>query len=604
MKKLSLKNWNLSPETECLLFFAQRATEVLFDFTLDSYKYPALYSSSSVEEAIDILTKIEAKEISDKSLEPIIDELKWKLRHDLIVKKIVGDSLEDYLSLDLPNISDTKIKLELLYNKISPKKYIKTCFETVIETVIENKKKKQLNKIIPNLFASLIDIGYSQNYLHNQTIKFFFLRSDDDAKIEKADEIKKFFELFTLTFSEYSILFKGSGLFKEITTSGDKFKIEIKEVFTPITEIPLENYFVKSKRNNEVFLICKGIRALDPQSAKESAEIRINNLSKLFTYFHHKKQPTWSKQALVYNASIDSFLLKVSKETSPMQKCFDFYPIQAAEKLNQLLENFGFESDSFFKFDRAVELHGISLISQFSENQLLQNWIAFETLLVGYSKESKIDQVLFALVPALKLNYVGRIISTFLDDLLRWNKGITQQLLNEIQSGENMLQKTAALLSIKSNKPIRDKFYSNLSDFPLLKFRLSYLQELLSTTKNLYEYYSFHEQKLIWQIKRIYRTRNLIVHTGYVPDFTNVLIENSHTYLDIFLNQIIELVLSDGMISNISHGVKEIQIQQKRHEDYLKKMVESGLEIDDNNFVRILFGDSLFANKGSYAIQV
>jgi hypothetical protein len=41
-----------------------------------------------------------------------------------------------------------------------------------------------------------------------------------------------------------------------------------------------------------------------------------------------------------------------------------------------------------------------------------------------------------------------------------------------------------------------------------------------------------HEKKVEWQIRRIYRTRNLIVHSGRTIPYIDTLIENTHDYLD------------------------------------------------------------------------
>jgi hypothetical protein len=594
MKKLPLKYWDLNTEIDCLLFFAQRTAEILFDYTLDSFKFPALNSSSIVEEAIDIISKIENNEMPEKSIEPIIEELKWKVSKDKITKLLVPDCLDDYLSLDVTNLSDVKTRLELLYNKIKPHIYIEKCFEVLRELIIENKKKKEINKIIPNLITALIDFGYSQGFLHLQTFKFFFYREQNSPRISKAENIDDFFKIFTLEPAEFTVIFKGSELFSEVKDSSKSFNLEIIDKLSPKTKAKSEQFFISRKNEKEVFIKCKDIVALEPLGAMQYAERRINNLSKLFTYFHHKKQLTWFKSALVYDPKTDEYLGKVSNQTSAMHKCFDLYPRKAVEKLNLLISNFGLESKSFFRFDKAVELHSISLTSQYSENQLLQNWIAFETLLVGYSAESKINQVLVSLIPALKLNYLSRVIATLTDDLMRWDKLKTKEWLDKIEDCDSYLEKTAALISIESNKAIRELFYAALQDFPLLKFRIMDLKELFESPKKIFLYYSFHEQKLIWQLKRIYRTRNLIVHTGHVPDYTDVLIENSHNYLDLLLNQLIDLVIEGKAVSNIKHGIKEIQILQQKHEKYMKDEQENN--ISKSNYKRLIFGYSTFAN--------
>ena len=86
----------------------------------------------------------------------------------------------------------------------------------------------------------------------------------------------------------------------------------------------------------------------------------------------------------------------------------------------------------------------------------------------------------------------------------------------------------------------------------------------------------------------------MIVHTGHVPDYTDVLIENSHNYLDLLLNQLIDLVIDGKAVSNIKHGIKEIQILQQKHEKYMKD--EQDNNISSSNYKKLIFGYSTFAN--------
>lgn len=570
MNNCSLKNWKLSNEMESLLFFAQRMRECAFYYTYDSYKFPALYTSSICREAIGMLNRIEKGEFSEKSIIPIIDELKLRIHNDVIVNKIVGENLNEYLSFDTNNFKESKLRIKLLYNKIRPNVYVLKSQQVIKELIIENKKKEVLDKVIPNYIAALVDCGYSLVYINSSITTFFFKFDQVSPKIISTDSIDLFFNIFTLDPHVYTIIFKGSKLFNGIKESCIKFDIEILDKYDDIYNEEYKSFF-EEKEDKQLYVVCKRITSLDAQSAKESAEYRLKRLFSLFNCFHHKSLLNWSQEALIVledNEDKKEYQ-KISLSFRPMLNCKDMFPLRAAEKLNLFLANFGLsDRASFNRFSKLLDLHSLSSQNPNYENQLLQLWIAAETVLVGYENMSKIDQVLNSLIPSLMLSYLKSTISNLADDLKRWNANKTNLFLNEIDKDANNIERVAALVAIKDNENIRTKFYQELSEFPLLKFRIYTIQKIFSSPKLLSLYYDCHKKKIEWQIRRIYMTRNLIVHTGKVPDYTPMLIENMHKYLDTLTVQIINLVINN-QVTDISQALKEISILQKKHEKFI-----------------------------------
>lgn len=590
--KNDTSKWDYKKELDCLLFFAQRISELLFDYTLSTYKFPTLYSTSLCLEAIRIIDMIEKNKISEKSIIPIKEELKLRLPKDIIVNHIIGDTLQDYIKeFNSENLHETRLNIELLYNKIRPDIYLKTTQDILTELIIENKQKSKIDKLTTNFVTALIDCGYSQSFINLQ-VNIFFFRRGDLGNISSSDSIKDFFKLFPLKNQTFEVIVSGSNLFKNTTQALAGFDIEIISELPKKDELSAkEKSYLKRKDKNDILLKCSNIKALDSRTAKEKAESKINTVTKLFNFFHHKDFPYYSKYALIYNES--KYQHTIGPKISAMHKCQDFYPNKAGEKLNNLIHNFGIDSSSFYKIDKAIELHGESIKSDFTESQLLQNWISFETLLVGYSKKTKIDQVLEGLIPSLKLSYLATLIKELQNDLYHWDKSKTEELLSSL-NGETLTDKVAQLVCIESNKPIREKFYESLELFPLLKNRILKLKEIFTSPVSALEYLLEHEQRVIWQLKRIYRTRNQIVHLGYVSDFTEYLVENSHNYLDIFINQIIHMVINDRQIASLEQGLKEIKICQQRHEKILKEKKNEVFTSD--NYVELIFGKGTFAN--------
>lgn len=275
-----------------------------------------------------------------------------------------------------------------------------------------------------------------------------------------------------------------------------------------------------------------------------------------------------------------------------MLNCKDMFPTKAAERLSLFLNNFGLsDRNSFNRFSKLLDLHSISSQTPHFENQLLQLWIAVETVLVGYESTSKIDQVLQHFIPCLMLDYLKDTIAVLTNDLLRWNKDVTKRLLNEISNDGSDELKVAQLVCLEKHTEIRKKFYNGLSDFPLLKFRLYSIYSTFSSSDKLSEYYNSHKKRIEWQLRRIYMTRNLIVHTGYVPHYIAALIENLHKYIDILTVQIINLVTT-SQVTDIAQSLKEIYLLQKKHQKFIDSI--KGKDIDENNWERIIFGYSNF----------
>ncbi|MCG0458524.1 hypothetical protein L6R44_20900, partial [Enterobacter cloacae complex sp. ECC445] len=89
-----------------------------------------------------------------------------------------------------------------------------------------------------------------------------------------------------------------------------------------------------------------------------------------------------------------------------------------------------------------------------------------------------------------------------------------------------------------------------------------------------------HGKRVAQQIRRIYRARNLIVHTGNLPSYTPILIENLHDYLDVVIGTLIELNISQRRISTISQGFKMMEI---RYSSYRRKLDVKNLQFKEDN---------------------
>src|SRR5690606_31912426 len=142
----------------------------------------------------------------------------------------------------------------------------------------------------------------------------------------------------------------------------------------------------------EVIAQISKIRALDCHTAREKAEARLGQLRDLFKLYHHKNQISW-RDATVIRQCCTSTVKVVGLPKNPIEKGFDQKPEKASEQLNRMLKSFRMAGENFQKFNRAVDFHGLSVSNADPENQLLNLWIALETIVPTHTGPAKIKQI-------------------------------------------------------------------------------------------------------------------------------------------------------------------------------------------------------------------
>gem|GEM_PF-454094 len=586
MRYRKLDKWD-APETSVnLLFFAQLLDELFFDFSLDTYKPSAMNSSLLCEEALEVIEEIEKGNIKRPNLQHVLDELCENLERDPVTKELLSISLKQINSvLKTPKEPDTekKVIVELILRQIYLKKYKKKN-EELLKQVIKSDKTdfRSIRTLTRSYATTLVNLGYSFEYISEVTQKFFHY---DKNRIAGNAAVDDFLDIFSGKPHEFTIIFKFSDTVKHYKKSFDSFKIELLDDLSGI-KANLSKYNF-NKNLDQTYACLKEIKARDVVSAKNKAEELLEILSTIFSLFHHKEQINWLSDCLIINHT-DNTVERSRNKTNAMHKCEDQKLVRASKNANDFLSEFGLESNSFNVFTRSAELHALALNSDSKENQMLNLWIALESIIPASHDEkiSNIEHIINSVTPFLNLMYYQRLVSRFTSDLYNWNRKETRNILKGI-SGENSTVKVAKLLALKSYEPQRKTLVAAFKDFHLLLDRFNYLCYVYSSPKNMLDGLTSHKLRVAWQIRRIYRSRNLIVHSGNTPSYTEMLIENIHDYLDAVMNRIIQLGSKTGKIISIEQAFKYTTIMNSM---MIQTLSVKGATFDDESIEK-LFGE-------------
>lgn len=146
MRKTDNSHWK-KENLDCLLFFAQTIDEMLFDYTLDSYKPLALNTRLLCIECLSTIEEVKGDFMPKRNLASIIEELRWSLNRDLAARDLLGKKFEYYLRQLKPNeikLKELETIINHLYGFFDDRKYLKQIEKILIKLVKENKEKKTL----------------------------------------------------------------------------------------------------------------------------------------------------------------------------------------------------------------------------------------------------------------------------------------------------------------------------------------------------------------------------------------------------------------------------------------------------------------------------
>lgn len=584
MKFRSLHKWTLSDSVNGLLFFAQRMDELLFDYSLDSYKPAALNPPFLCVEALKLIDDIDNELIDAANLNHVLEELNWAIQNDKVSKHLLDVPLEHYvLTHDAP-LSQKRLRLEVLSKTLDPQRYVSRC-RTLLTKAIEGNKKKEIDSYARTFVTCLINIGVSKAFLYKKTKEFFFL--GDSPMISKAEDVELFFEEVSPTIHSFDVYFLVSKDIRSVEKSIKAFRIEILDSLPgPLANFAKDHDFTPSP--DEVVVHVGDIRSFDAYSARLLAERRIDTLKDLFTLFFHKNGLQWKPSTLISQCCDDTLRI-VGAPKSSMEKAFDMNPAHASKRLNWMLENLALKfGGSFDKFKRIVDLHGICVTNEVPENQLLNIWISIETLVPSHSGKNKVTNIIGAIDPFLRLIHIRRLIDRALADLLLWNPSVTKKFLRKVPDtkGSKGAIRLLHLLALPGNTDLRNDLYSQLKDFHLLRFRLFTLSESLGSPAIVKTFLDVHSRKVSWQLRRLYRTRNLLVHAGRTPSYLPTLIENGHDYLDLVLNEVMERSCGEYQVETLEQTFELQKLLLERFESAL-----TSLDSFDKSNVHLLYQD-------------
>ena len=237
---------------------------------------------------------------------------------------------------------------------------------------------------------------------------------------------------------------------------------------------------------------------------------------------------------------------------------------------------------AFISLAHAIEMHAESLESKNYSALIRTFWTALETLFLNPSVNSGRENVINSVISIIQKTY-----------LLKITRLIYSQVCETLPSQElekfDIKTYKSFLLFFSSHEAGSEemkKLYSCLGDNILLRSRIYNLRNSLKSGKKISEFLSKHETKINWQLKRLYRIRNIATHLGSEAGGLSIAVNHLHSYFDYIVNYMLCKSENGDIIVDISTLVLETINDNRIHNELLK----SNEPLSASNYMKYFFG--------------
>lgn len=338
------------------------------------------------------------------------------------------------------------------------------------------------------------------------------------------------------------------------------------------------------------------LTSIDVNSAFIVAFAYINTILSLHRVNQHESNLFITPKAIVAKKKDDDnyddgVLTQVS--INPMKKKGNSPDLHALFDNITLMNNI----DPPSAFYRAIALHNGAIESKDISNQLLNLWTIIEVLIdTKRDNEDRINTICTILGSVLNRCYMYTSIEQLLRDVKACATSDVGDILSQITIDGQELDATeqfALLLSLDKYRELLAELLLLVNEYPLLIYRIRLFSEhILRDSQSIYEYLHRHSKRIQWHIMRIYRNRNMIVHSGSYMPYRDIIVENLHFYVDVLMDTLIEYY----HLGFLNHSSIYRNILSEEANYYVtlgmsmnKKVKPTNIQISEDNALQLIF---------------
>lgn len=215
-------------------------------------------------------------------------------------------------------------------------------------------------------------------------------------------------------------------------------------------------------------------------------------------------------------------------------------------KVADILSGTTHAEETRLRLINALSAYAMADESPTAISQFMNLWIALESFCRYDGCEGTVAGLLLVLPPLISRRYLYRVSRNYMEDCGRTSRSILGDLFDaDVPSGWST--RVGRLVQIVQEAKGRSLLMSRTAGHTLLEYRAQEVMSRLSDPKQAAEAISSHTQRLMWHLRRLYRVRNCIVHSGTATMSIDPLVKHLRDYVTMAITDCVHLLWHSGL---------------------------------------------------------
>ncbi len=431
------------------------------------------------------------------------------------------------------------LSLDWLKNKI--------CVQTALETPEQEKLLfLDIERVTCNLLSNLLDKGWSLESLFqiHQRMLIPSLGTSNDNDHNKnytfSDAFAKVSERLNSPPKPYTVVFAVLNVSspEQFPDKIANIAFDVKPPAVGVSSNDVANKYAKAA-GNKLFATVT-VKAQDGRAAGMAASDMISHTLDLVRFEYERKNLSLHEQFLLLKDHGRFTRLTIPKVVPNPESGWQPEELKDfVKKLEDLVASGTLPDDAKDRIYSAFRLYRVGADTRNFENKLVNWWTAVEFLVKGANGGGAIgDSVEAALIPPLMLTYVPKHLNAFRAYLANLQIDIKDSESNDSVNFRRINVTEFYNLLLREN--MMNRFEDACCPHRFLWLKLQPFITALREPKKMGELMHSHEERLGWNIQRIYRARCDIVHSAQRQVNSTLLCANLEFYLKCVLRALLD----------------------------------------------------------------
>ena len=442
--------------------------------------------------------------------------------------------------------------------------YYTECCNYIRKYISKSKptKKREFRIVAENFCSYLLNYGYNPHVIFVSIKRQFFKNNVSGNQVREFDD---FINNFSFNQKTYRALISASSAFAVVANQRKTDFVARSLSFPP-------EFRSKPTEWPETFDLYElRVDALDWIDARNRIEKQLSFVRGIAYSVTPAADLSWHKKVIIVHPKPSEYVAPVGNGVDAIRRT----RWRSARKAPEYKRRLAFFVDRFTGPDRerlfdAMTTYASAYHAESLPAQLVSLWSSLEGLLPPPpdGSKSQIEYLARDLVACHKKMYWQTRFESIYHQLRRARIKIDTAMVGVVGPSKTPELKLASSLLLAQNKAVRDRIWPLCGDNTLARQRLWEVFEAAFTggedhapsRKGVYDCVSDNAKKVDWQLGRIYRERNRVVHRAKPSETIEELVHSLNAYIEVVFEALLaqaELLPSadlNGIFADIRIG--------------------------------------------------